>query len=169
MRAFLRFRRILSNDLRGASFGPIRVGLKQWAFVYRSFVQERFHTFSGGGGDWAPHAPSTIARRRKGRGQGQAALLRDTNTMFASLNPVFSGKPGAIEERIPFGVRVGFGGPARHPTGSATVSDIAGFHNEGVPGRLPKRQIIVPPDSATVARMVEVMELALAKTIKMAT
>lgn len=53
-------------QLNGQASGPVAVALKQWGFRYRSFVQERFDTFSKGGGDWPALALSTIRKRRKG-------------------------------------------------------------------------------------------------------
>lgn len=117
--------------------------LKQWGVRYRSFVQRRFDLFSKGGGNWPPLKPATIARRRKGPGQGKIAILRDTGTLFRALNPVL-GQPGSLEEIRPFAVVLGFGGASVHPNGKATIADIASFHNAGA-GHLPKRQIIVMP------------------------
>ena len=119
--------------------------LKQWGVRYRGFVQRRFDTFSKGGGNWPPLKPATIARRRKGPGQGTIAILRDTGTVFRALNPVL-GQPGSFEEigAQPFSVVLGFGGAAVHPNGKATIADIASFHNSGA-GNLPRRQIIVMP------------------------
>ncbi len=128
--------------------GPIRKAYKQWAARYRSFVQERFDRF-GKGGEWQDLAPST-KRRRRGT---IFTILRDTSTMFGALDTLFSGQPGALEKKIPFGIRVGFGGPGRHKSGGkATIADIARFHQEGV-GRLPQRLIIVDPDQRTVDGM----------------
>lgn len=141
-----RFRDILAGDLRRSGNGPIRVAMKHWAKRYRSFAQERFVRFSRGGGDWPPLRPQTVARRRKGKGAGPVAvILKDTDTLSKALIPEWSAKPGAIQLDIPFGVRVGYGGPARHAKGGkATIADIARFHHEGA-GRLPKREIIVEP------------------------
>lgn len=93
-------------------------------------------------------------KKRIDSGQAQAAILRDTGVLFAALNPRFLDAPGFISEEIPFGVRVGYGGPSRHDTegGAATIADIAGFHQTGA-GRLPVRKIIVPPDQATIEAM----------------
>lgn len=193
---------------------PVRRALRQWAHIYRAFLQTRFNTFSRGGGDWKPLAKSTIlGRRAKGggtrrqkiararktqaraaarlekleaKGQGQTekagrariqvakaaktmqeqptmagiSILRDKGLLFNALAPAFSGAPGQLQEDIPFGVRVGFGGPGRHPDGAATIADIASFHQEGGP-HLPQRKIIVPPDEPTRERMIVVMDAAL--------
>lgn len=242
----LRFGDAVARDLRGGGNGPIRAALKQWAAIYRAFLQERFDRLSksGGGGEWAPLARSTIMRRRTGksvgrfkkdgkpatqgqrirfledrtkrsaagltqkadritdlRKQGKAAtkafraaverfakaeaktlkqassakkesqsilasgtvsILRDTGLLFNAVNPAFSGKPGQLQEDIPFGVRVGFGGPGRHPDGTATIADIASFHQEGGP-HLPQRKIVVPPDDSTTRKMADVMQRAMDK------
>lgn len=177
-----RFAATVTGDLRGVGNGPIRKAIKQWAVRYRAFVQERFDAFSKGGGDWPPLAASTIRRRRKGKkirmttmsGQSDrfqvrtASILRDTGTLFQALEPVFKHKPGALELRIPFGVRVGYGGPARHPGGKATIADIARFHQEGK-GKLPKRRIIVDPPPHLVQLMAGDMERALAQANRRAT
>lgn len=98
--------------------------------------------------------------------ESKHSILRDTGTLFAALSPTFSGKPGAVEENIPFGIRVGYGGPARHTEGGEksppTIADIASFHQNGT-SRLPKREIIVAPDSKTIRGMISDMERAIDK------
>jgi len=156
-------------ELNNQRTGPVEKAIKQWGVRYRSFVQERFDKFSKGGGDWPQLAASTLARRRKGKrpkGKGtveavKASILRDMGILFAVLAPVFSGKPGALQEHIPFGIRVGFGGPHKHGSGgNATIADIASFHNDGA-GHLPKREIIVAPLANVVTAMANDMEKAL--------
>lgn len=128
---------------------------KKWAFRYRSFVQHRFDRFSKGGGNWPSLSPLTIARRRKGKrkGKGRVAILRDTGTLLTALTPSFQRLPGQLQQIVTDGVRVGIGGPARHPGGAATIADIASFHQTGE-GHLPVREIIVKPDTATINGMV---------------
>ena len=84
----------------------------------------------------------------------------DTGTLYNALT---IGNPGNWLEDVKNGVKFGFGGPSRHPSGSATIADIAKFHDTG--DGVPKRQIIVEPDSATVAAMVEDFKRAM-KRIK---
>jgi hypothetical protein len=111
---------------------------------------------------------STRASVAKRKALGLAlvvSILRNTGTLFAALNPVFTRKPGALEESIPFGVRVGYGGPAKHPKGKASIADIAGFHNAGA-GHLPRRQIIVPPDQRTIDGMVADMERGMKRLVE---
>ena len=175
-----RFQRVIEEDLRRRANGPIRRAIRQWGARYRSFAQQRFVTFSRGGGDWKDLADSTKARRRAGRkgkrtkkgrkgvegaATGTFAILRDTGTLLAALAPVFSSKPGQLQQDIPFGVRVGYGGPGRHPRGKVTIADIASFHQEGF-GNLPARKIIVPPDAPTMDRMAGDMERGLATLTK---
>lgn len=161
-----RFAAAIRADLRTTGNGPVRRAMRQWAARYRGFAQSRFDRYSKGGGDWPPLAASTRQRRRKarkGRTKGAArsfSLLRDTGLLFAALNPVWSRKPGALQKDIPFGVRVGYGGPSKHPGGKATIADIAGFHDTGA-GNLPERQIIDVPDTRTLDAMKDDMERAL--------
>lgn len=54
--------------------GPARDAFRRWAFIYRSWAQERFRTYSRGGGDWRPLALSTIMGRRMGRAGAQRTL-----------------------------------------------------------------------------------------------
>ena len=62
--------------------------------------------------------------------------------------------PGSYEEIQPWAVVLGFGGPSMHPSGKATIADIASFHNFGT-GRLPQRQIIVNPPPELIKQMAE--------------
>jgi hypothetical protein len=85
-------------------------------------------------------------------GTQSVAILMDTGTLFHALDMSFSQRPGQLNESIPFGIRVGFGGPGREARGGrATVADIAGFHQVGA-GHNKVRKIIVPlPDSTKQA------------------
>lgn len=171
------YQALLNADLRHSGNGPVRDAMHQWAARYRAFLQERFDKASKGGGDWKPLAESTQRRRRKAR-KGHAsrksggsaarvfAILRDTGTLFAALTPAFASKPGQLQEDIPFGVRVGYGGPAGHPGSAATIADIAHFHQIGA-GHLPVREIIIPPDDQVKAAMAADMQAALIKLAKM--
>lgn len=144
---------------------------KRWGARYRSFAQRRFVRFSRGGGDWPPLAESTIKGRRKGKGKADASslmrtkggdlasaggrfvILVNTGTLRNVLD-VQLGRPGQLEQQVPFGVEVGYGGTSRYPGGKATIADIASFHQEGN-ARLPQRKIIVEPDQLTVDAMGE--------------
>lgn len=95
---------------------------------------------------------------RLGGMQIKASILRDTNTMFSVVSPVF-GKPGQLQQGIAFGIRVGYGGNSRHPGAEATIADIARFHQEGA-GHLPKREIIVEPTASVISLMAADMQRA---------
>ncbi len=136
--------------------GKIRRMFKLWAARYRADMQDRFDRFSKGGGDWAP-----LKHKRKRGAKNRASILRDTGILFSVLNPTFRGQPGAVEDGIPFGVEVGFGGPRTYPSGKGpTVADIAFWHHTGA-GRLPKRTILVEPSRQVVAGMVKDAEKTL--------
>jgi hypothetical protein len=112
----------------------------------------RFATFSRGRGDWPPLAPATVKRRRKGkRGSGQVAhaILRDTNMLFASLQPSSGGllKP----KTLPLGLRVSFGSTKKYSDGP-TLNAVATYHHKGG-GRLPQRIILALPDPPTIVKM----------------
>jgi len=164
-----RFAAAIRGDLRRTSNGPVRRAMRQWAARYRSFAQQRFDRYSKGGGDWPPLAASTKRRRQKarkgskGRKKGAArsfSILRDNDLLFEALETPWTSKPGALQEDISFGIRVGYGGPARHPGGKASIADIAGFHDTGA-GNLPRRQIIDVPDARTLVAMANDTERAL--------
>lgn len=154
LKALEKFEHLFVGDLKHAGAGPLRKAMKKWAFRYRSFLSERYDAFSKGGGDWPP-----IKRPHK---RGGTTILRDTGTMFAALAPSVIAKPGSITEDIPFGIRVGYGGPMKHPSGSATIADIASFHQVGA-GNLPVRKTIVPPDDKTLKAMSGDMDVAIAE------
>ena len=156
-----RFASSISDDLRGSGNGPIRAVFRQWAARYRSFIQERFVRNSRGGG-WQPLSPKTIARRRGGG--TNAAILRDTGTLFMAMTPTF-GRPGGIQKDVPFGVTVGYGGPSKHPKGAASIADIAHFHQSGA-GNLPARPIIVEPDARVQEQMAGDMERGIGRLVK---
>ncbi len=178
-----RFAATVERDLRRGGNGPVRNAVRQWAVRFRSFLQERFDRLSkSGGGEWAPLKASTKRRRRKGKGrtvkargktrtfaQGTVSILRDTGTLFGALHPQFTHKPGQLQQDIPMGVRVGYGGPAKHPGGKASIADIAHFHQVGNLPHLPARPIIVDPDQHTVNQMARDMERALIQANRDAT
>lgn len=177
----LRFRDRIAEGLsaNGGENNPIRRALRQWAHIFRAFLQERFNKFSRGGG-WKPLAEST-KRQRRGAQQGKSSqrgkrgkvhaatgvfsILRDTGILFNVVALAFTGAPGQLQEDIPFGMRVGYGGPARHPDGTATIADIASFHQVGGP-HLPAREIVVPPDDPTQQTMGQAMDAAFQRLSK---
>lgn len=170
--ALKHFKDKLNKDLRAGGQitggSPINNAIKQWGVRYRSFIRERFIIYSRGGGNWPPLKPLTIKRKLKGKKKGKSSILIDTGQMFAALDPIFTSKPGALNEKIPFGVRIGYGGPGVYTKkygGAVTIADVAHFHQTGA-GRLPKREIIVPPDAKTVELMTQDMNRAVLKTYR---
>lgn len=161
----------VNDELKGRKNGHVAKAIKQWVAIYRSFAQERYDRASKGDGTWPPLKPGTIRARRKGKGsskfkKGSVAILKNLGILFAALSPTFTKKPGALEEDIPFGVRVGYGGPHGYPdAGAVTIADIASFHQVGA-GWLPKREIIVQPNAAATTIMARVMDAALHKVVQ---
>jgi hypothetical protein len=187
LKGLKKFREDVNAQLNG-QIGPVHSALKLWAVRYRSFAQIRFDLYSKGGGDWQQLALSTIKKRRQGTvsnvkklrqiRQNQApkyagavstggvySILRDTGLLFGALDPIFQGAPGAIQDEIPFGIRVGYGGPQRYTIGNkqstATIADIAEFHQLGNLPKLPQRKIIVDPPQDLINEMAEDMTKAL--------
>lgn len=141
--------------------GPFKAMYEQWAARYRGFVQERFDTYSKGGGDWKP---LKYRRKHKRGAKERQTILRDTNTMFRALNPTFQGQPGALQQHIPYGVEVGFGGSAIHPKteGKITVAELARIHHLGL-GKVPARPIMVDAPQKVIDAMTRDAERALAR------
>ena len=92
----------------------------------------------------------------------RVTILRDTGLLFMALTPVFTARPGSLQQRIPFGIRVGYGGPSKHSKSSVSIADIAEIHNLGL-GNVPQREIIVAPESSVLAKMALDMERGLKK------
>lgn len=126
---------------------------EQWAVRYRSFVAQRFIQYSLRGGDW----PDITHR--------DGAILRDTGLLFSSLQPIFVGAPGQLQETLPNGIRVGIGGNAPHVEPRITIGRLAHIHHHGE-RPVKQREIIVPPDAATTNGMEQDMENALDKLIR---
>jgi len=138
MHEFNRFMRQLKPLSR-----PLRRAFRVVAQMYRSFLKRRFVRLSKGGGEWPP-----LKTPRKIGAIEYARVLWDTGVLIGALDPTFANLPGQLEADLRDGIRVGFGGPGRHPKGLATIADIAGFHQVGA-GDLPIRRIIVDPDIST--------------------
>lgn len=178
--------RDIDRGLRSSLPGPMLDMRKQWAFRYRGFSRERFERFSKGGGDWPALKASTIARRRhggKGRfkrgrkalakakqgGGGQVSILWDLGQLIGVLSAIFARLPGQLERAVPFGILVGFGGPARKKTRGgktqkATIAEIASYHQEGK-GNLRVRKILVDPSMTVQNAMAGDAERAIQKII----
>jgi hypothetical protein len=163
----IKLQRILGSPDGAAQMRPL---YELWGKRYLSFVKRKFVENSAGGGDWPDLADSTMAERmreayhtKRGRKMRQimkayglhgdertefigenlsVAILQDKGLLLRALNV---GAQGNLFQPHTFGIKVGIGGPARHGDDDATIGDIAAYHNEGG-GRLPKRQIIWPPD-----------------------
>lgn len=117
-----------------------------WTMRYRSYIQRRWNSFSRGGGDW----PALKYR--------EGSILRDTNTMFTAMTPAVNAPSGSINEFLPNGVIVGFGGPAMHPAG-VSIEQVVLWHQTGA-GNNPVREIIVEPDQNLRAQMLADMKRA---------
>lgn len=159
--------------------------LKRWGVRYLEFTRRRYFRLarSGGGGEWPPLSPVTIARRRQGRagssrlrdpstgkmveGVGTAAILIDTASLIAALN---IGAPGSLFKETAAGtLRVGFA-PVQHTgdeSGPITFAEIARIHQFGS-GRIPARPILVAPDVATLAGMASDAKRAVSDAIRVA-
>jgi hypothetical protein len=177
--------RPLKKLVREFTQGPLPDPLGQlWAKRYSAFVRRRYK--KEGNGTWQELKPATKAARRKGKGKGKGKIkiLRDTGTLLAALQ---IGNDANLLKDVPHGIRFGFGGRKQHPGPKkkrkkgkgkgkgkqsepepgasagkrATIADIASYHDEGIPGRLPKREILVRPDRKTVRGML----LDLRKTV----
>lgn len=191
-----KFKADIAKQLDGG-YGPVNDAVKLWGVRYRSWSQSRFDLYSKGGGDWQDLSEATIKKRRKGSNSnraklkeiwnakatlhkkdsnassagGKPSILRDTGLLFGALAPIFVGAPGALQQRIKFGIRVGYGGPQRHAVdanskGAATIADIASFHQLGNLPRMPQREIIVSPPLPVVDKMEADMFSALDKLAK---
>ena len=139
-----------------ASTNPYDMMYRQWAFRYSAFARKRMNRLgrSGGGGEWKPLAPRTLAARRG----GIATILRDTGTLFNGLT---IGTAGNETKRIPNGVQFGFSGTTRHPNGSITIRGLAEVHQKGSRRKgIPPRTIIVKPDNRTRTGMLLDMRTA---------
>lgn len=125
-----------------AGVGPIDDMFKKWGVRYLSFTRRRFIRLSRGG-EWARLAEST--RKSKPKRPTGSPVLVVGGQLRDSLGV---GHPGNHFRRIPKAIEVGFA--ERTFAGSkTTIRDIAVFHDEGK-GNLPKREILVEPDAATI-------------------
>jgi len=163
LKGLKKFNLQMNTDLQGSTNGPIRKAINQWGYRFRAEMQQRFAKFSKGGGKWPPLSQRTLKARRKGKGSGTPAILRDKGLLFTALSPAFANIPGQLNKTIPFGVEVGYGGPAAHGSGGkATIADIASFHQVGA-GYLPIRTVIESPSRSTISDMAADMQRALKK------
>lgn len=149
----------LSSLLRAASKGRPRGVMKvvyyKWGKRYLASMKRRYMRNSRGGGDWPALDARTVSRRR----QGSSTILYDTGTLVGALD---IGANGNLFKYVRGGVRVGFGGHARHPKGRATIADIGRFHDGGE-GNLPERRIIHKPDKILIEGFKKDLKWGLAK------
>ncbi|RLC38157.1 hypothetical protein DRH27_02965 [Candidatus Falkowbacteria bacterium] len=159
----------------GQNLRVLQPTFRLWGTRYLSETRKRFKKNSDGGGEWQRLKPATIAGRRKGKrrgrssrglasrsGGGNVKILQNYGILFKALSV---GQPGNLYRLLRRGIRVGFGGPAKHPDGKATIADIAKFHNVGK-GNNPKRRILHPPSRELRAFMRMTLARAIDKTGK---
>lgn len=111
--------------------------LSTWGRRYLAFLREKFRVNRSGGGSWPPLKEETVKHAK-----GRIGILYLTGAIFNALRP---NQPGNRFQKIGFGIRVGVGGPARHPGTNLTIAQLAMIHNDGK-GNVPKRQILYVPD-----------------------
>lgn len=99
-------------------------------------------------------------KKRSKTVETKANVLVDTGTLRNSLAPMMALTLGAFQKNAPGGVKLGWDGGS-HPGSKLTVGRLMAIHNFGE-GRMPKRQIVVGPDDATIAKLAN----ALSKGIK---
>lgn len=125
--------------------------LTAWELIYRAFTRQEFYKNSRGGGDWAPLRPSTL-RRRRGRGVN-AAILRDTGALFASVQPTSGGLLKSTRGQLRFTAVL---------SNTTQLGRIAQYHQEGN-RRLPIRLILRSPPVRIIRKMMEVGKQLLRK------
>lgn len=122
----------------------------QCGVVYRSQIHRRFIAASRGGGQWKKLKARTARRKRS------TTILRITETLVNALHPTRPG-PGHIAQIKRHVITVGYGGIARHPEATKlTIEKLAEIHHRGL-GRVPAREIIVDPSSATLNRCADIV------------
>lgn len=156
-------RRTMRNDLRRHSRGPLKQGFRVIAKIYEARIRRRF--IKEGEGDWPPHAESTKAARRKGKGKGVSKsrtsgklskrdsrsaikLMRDDGLLLQGLT---IGADGNLFEDIVGGVVYGYSN-AKHADDNVTYRELAVWHGKGA-GNLPVRKIIIAPPRDVIPRM----------------
>lgn len=110
----------------------------------KQFDKKVKKAFASGGG--------TVKRVRKQLIAGMKfAILKDTSLLFNSLT---QGAPGSVATEIPFGIRVG------------TNIKYATHHQKPtIPGRPPKRTIIIQPTERTKVRIRQILEAAVKRAM----
>lgn len=143
-----RIRAAVRRGLTVNTGGPFNGVFNAWGERYLAQARTQYRSNAGGG--WTPLAPRTVAERtRLGFGPDRPILVR-LGVLFRALS---RGAPGNLFRRIPGGIRVGFGGSARHPGYGRRgrrpeIAYIGRIHDAGR-GNNPVRQIINPPTLRT--------------------
>lgn len=144
---------IVASPSGAAQMRPL---YERWGTRYLSSMKRKFVENSAGGGDWPPSVTALMREARRIRKSGRKirykpgkrmspriSILVDTGTLRRGLDV---GVAGNLFQPHIFGIRVGYGGNEMHPkSNTATIGEIASFHNSGT-NRLPQRRIIWPPD-----------------------
>ncbi len=140
----VRLQQLIRKACSSAAGSELDPMFEEWGELYLKMLHSRFDVFSKGGGNWRRLAASTIRSRRSRKVPGSrlSLILRVTDTL---MNALVKGRPGNVCRRIAGGIEVGIGrGP--HPSGVDT-GVLAGYHQFGT-RRIPKREVVVPPDRA---------------------
>lgn len=111
---------------------------KVWSKMYDSYIRQRFVVYSGGGGDWAALAASTIKQK------GSTAILEDTGLLFRSLHPILKEEGEILIAKLEL--------EGTYPSG-VNIADVARFHQLGTT-RMSAREILVTPDADFQQEMV---------------
>lgn len=120
--------------------GEIYATLLDCSEIYRQFIFERFLKYAKGGGNWKRLSASYLRWKRR-HGKDTRILVRD-KILLEALRP----KRASIIKSSD-GLRMQFARGKSYPKGTP-VAVVLQAHNEGG-GRLPKREVLVPPDAAT--------------------
>ena len=168
-----------------ANSQTMRDGYKQAGTIYLSYIRRRFLSAARGDGTWPDLADSTKLKRRRGRTgrvaktsrkkdrsgkpvrkgkrkrqkvvraavvAGTFEILRDTGLLFNSLT---QGSSGNVFRDLPDGVAVG-----------TNIKYAEHHQSPKVPGRPPKREILVQPDDATKQRIKQALRAAVTKSVQ---
>jgi hypothetical protein len=163
LQPLLRFAGAIERGLAHSN-GPIQDAFKQWSFRYKTWTKRRYveHAYGRGHDPWVELSPATI-RARRNKKKRLISILWDTGVLLGALDVGVGIESGSLVEDIPFGVRVGYGGPHEHDKSQGiTIADLAEIHHEGL-GNVPARPIIVKPTQKVINAMARDMALALDK------
>jgi hypothetical protein len=162
----LRPLRALRAGLSVGSGNPVLAGaFRQWGRIYLAFATKRFSDKETVG--WRALRPSTVKQRIRQGFPGPQPILRRIGEVKRALR---EGEPGNQLRMIAKGVRTGYGGNSPHSRypgqkrSSPSIAQIAEWHNTGT-ARMPKRQIIVPPNRPTLQSMIHPLGVAIRRII----